>query len=336
MPLICAADAISIVIRLGVNLSSGLSLQSSASTVLKARYQCCDYCDGETSSNDDETFQDLEKQTTLRCLAFLYGVLPVAIKLCAVKGIPWTTTWATMYLVDFLVVELVLFFADSHPAATPTTTATTSTRHERVGRNSSGELFYQKLGDVASYIQSTLLVYSLLSTSTIFMEIGVWPFLLLRVAYCCLIASPELTFTRLPQSFPIRLRLPTDDIDSPTNRKVLSCLQIFSIFASALIGTIGLTTYSDLKVFYLSISFVSLVLFLPLLEQLSLRWGFWRKNIYFLRSESTEDENPKKVELRAAAIFSSLLFITVYSFMWYGFLYDAENTYKPAWLEWLG
>jgi len=202
--------------------------------------------------------------------------------------------------------------------------------------NSSWELFYQRLGDVALYIQSTLLVYSLLSTSAIFMEIiGVWPFLLVRFAACCLIASPEFLFSRLPQSFPIRLRLPTD-IASPTNRKCLSNLQNFSIFASALIGTIGLTTYSDIKEFYLSISFVSLELFLPLLGLLSLRWGFWRKNIYFLRSESTEGGNLKKAQLRAAAIFSSLLYITVYSFMWYGLFYDAENTYKPAWLEWLG
>jgi hypothetical protein len=43
--------------------------------------------------------------TWLRWLFFLLGTLGPAIKMCAMRGIPWTQSWGMMFLASFLVFE---------------------------------------------------------------------------------------------------------------------------------------------------------------------------------------------------------------------------------------
>jgi hypothetical protein len=59
----------------------------------------------EDEAEEGEGIQALEKMAWLRWLFFLLGTLGPAIKMCAMRGIPWTQGWSMMFLASFLVFE---------------------------------------------------------------------------------------------------------------------------------------------------------------------------------------------------------------------------------------
>ena len=59
----------------------------------------------EDEAEEGEGIQALEKMTWLRWLFFLLGTLGPAIKMCAMRCIPWTQSWGMMFLACFLVFE---------------------------------------------------------------------------------------------------------------------------------------------------------------------------------------------------------------------------------------
>lgn len=98
-PIVCAFDAVTIIIRLVAYSCLGLSGPVAAKKVITAR-----------RSGDEDTglgeLRSLEQVPFLRCVWFV-GVLSQATKLMACSGLPWTQVWGCFYLASFIVVEVV-------------------------------------------------------------------------------------------------------------------------------------------------------------------------------------------------------------------------------------
>jgi hypothetical protein len=98
-PIVCAFDAITIIVRFVIYIRRGLSPPTAAKKVMFARRR--DIKDPETGH------RALEQIMFWRFVWFVVGVLPQVIKLMACSGLPWTKLWAWFYLVSFIIVEVM-------------------------------------------------------------------------------------------------------------------------------------------------------------------------------------------------------------------------------------
>jgi hypothetical protein len=112
-PIICIFDAVAILIRFFKYLSLGLSPSRAAKRVVVAR-------EAIHAVNDHRGgLPEIDKSFVLKALLFVVGVLPQALKLMACSGVPWTKTWASFYLVEFLVVGTMKLLASSEDVEEP-------------------------------------------------------------------------------------------------------------------------------------------------------------------------------------------------------------------------
>jgi len=82
---------------------------------------------------DVEGIQAIEKVTFVRCLFFVFGTLGPAIKLMAMDGIFWTKIWGAMFLISFLVVEVMVVLSWIYSSHTPS--PETQDNHSLMGYN---------------------------------------------------------------------------------------------------------------------------------------------------------------------------------------------------------
>ena len=99
-PIVCAFDAVTIIIRFIAYSCLGHSAPVAAKKVIVAR------C-GDKEETELGGIQSLEQVLFLRCVLFVICVLPQTIKLMACFGLPWTQLWGCFYLVSFIVVEVM-------------------------------------------------------------------------------------------------------------------------------------------------------------------------------------------------------------------------------------
>jgi hypothetical protein len=108
-PILCIADAVSMVFRLVVmicSLSMGPRHASRLLLHLKSRPPLKDQSDIE-----DNPAAVLSTDAWPRTIFFVLGALPAVIKLASLSGVPWTKTWGMMFLASFLVTELIALLA---------------------------------------------------------------------------------------------------------------------------------------------------------------------------------------------------------------------------------
>lgn len=87
---------------------------------------------------------------------------------------------------------------------------------------------------------------------------------------------------------------------------------------------------------YMPIGLVLPVSIAPQMLLLALKSKAWRSNIDFLPANSENTDIIRELEVGAVAIFGSVLTMFMHAFVWYGLMYNPENTHKPGWAEWLG
>jgi hypothetical protein len=109
LPIMCAADSLSIIIRLGIYGSGFLAKRrvqlpfwERLKLVIHHRFH------DENEDEDAEGIRAMGRMTWLRWLFFIFGTLPQAIKLLAFEGTPWTKAWGVMFLVSFIMVEALV------------------------------------------------------------------------------------------------------------------------------------------------------------------------------------------------------------------------------------
>ena len=119
-PLLCAADSLSVMVRLLTNrFSLKLSAWESLGLLLRQRFdeskvqgpRNSDANVGERNGQETESIQNLEKTIWLRWLWFIFGTIPPTVQLLSMTGIPWTQTWAVMFLTSWAINEAIIIFA---------------------------------------------------------------------------------------------------------------------------------------------------------------------------------------------------------------------------------
>jgi hypothetical protein len=101
-PIVCAADMVSIVTRLLITCFYLRTSPVTALRMLKAeRYKDVEPIEG---------IRVIEQYTWLRWVYFILGALPQAIKLMSFRGTPWTQVVGLIFLVSFIIVEMIVIF----------------------------------------------------------------------------------------------------------------------------------------------------------------------------------------------------------------------------------
>lgn len=120
-PLICLADSISILMRLGYHFIASFQSKRPGALTHTFKYRLASYLrhrfeSGSASKTvgeeldelDDDHVSNIEKLTWLRWLFFGFGTLGPGLKLMAMKGIYWTKVWGGILLVSFVIVEILI------------------------------------------------------------------------------------------------------------------------------------------------------------------------------------------------------------------------------------
>lgn len=109
-PIMCALDALSILISILVYSITKKSFRSASVEVITQRF----------ASHDDNSgsFSDFKKNTFFRWFIFAFSMSQV-VKLYAFQGLPWTKVWASMYLGSFFIAELLVIVPNRWLDITP-------------------------------------------------------------------------------------------------------------------------------------------------------------------------------------------------------------------------
>ena len=106
-PIVCVADALSMLIGFALSWRHISEYSQAARLVLMHRFDC------------RIGKQEVEQHTWPRLIIFILGVLPAAIKLCSLTGVPWTKAWGLMFVVSFVSIEIMaLLFQKISPQYT--------------------------------------------------------------------------------------------------------------------------------------------------------------------------------------------------------------------------
>ena len=102
-PLVCATDALEVFLRLIGYMYAGASAPAAARRVVQKRiWQPPQSIAVATAADQPLTLGDQHPQAHI--VLFVLGVLPQAIKLFGMRGIPWTQVCGGLYLSSFLVI----------------------------------------------------------------------------------------------------------------------------------------------------------------------------------------------------------------------------------------
>jgi len=103
-PLVCAADALDVLLRLLMYMCVGASAPAAARRVVQKRmWQPPRSIAVATAADPPLTLGDQHPRAHI--VLFVLGVLPQAIKLFGMRGIPWTQACGGLYLSSFLVIS---------------------------------------------------------------------------------------------------------------------------------------------------------------------------------------------------------------------------------------
>ena len=300
-PIVCAFDAVTIIIRFGIYGWRGLSAPAAAKKIISARNK---------SIEDTEVggIRSLEKIPFLRWLVFVLGVLPQVIKLWACSGLPWTEVWGCCYIVSFFIVEGTNILAKIH-AENPAEDHHLEKRMAMCDR---------VCGAVAVLLQLYLLAW---------IDLAVIP------ADPILIRRWQFRFIRLSAIFvaflihePFRRLVVAVQSDTTTVKAREHSLGVFVISMLLIFGILA-ATFEGYHFSYLYLMF-------------SIISSFSAWFLYFIPVAKTqvllyEPENKRTGHWNVLAFdfFCRILGLSVF---WYAKHYDPTGTFKPGWTGYLG
>lgn len=375
-PLVCAADTFATLTRLAILVFYvHLPTREAVSVVLHERFNDKARRDEETlvnarlrhpynqfdrasvraerSSEDD--IEVLKTLTFLRWIWFILGTLPPAIKLMAMRGVPWTQTWGIIFLISWSMNEYLISSATFHPAAF---TISPSGRISWTGfEDTSRSVRYKKATSMMNWLERRLAILALVVHSV-----------LVNAAFRDLWRITPMGFNHTHQ--PLRLLRLLDTLSlsgfllllvaifslvvAPSPRKHQAYLALLStIFLFLLgLGGSGITRARDpfhrtspvvklplylfrgsaLAVCYINSTLsLSIQLFLPIAARHSLMLG---RNLLVLRSARSEgDQAIDHIAVLTLLYFWSTALATV---LWYCFVYNPIGTFNPTWTRVFG
>lgn len=107
-PLFCLADSLSILIHLILYLTT-FPFKDAIRLLIQQRFGKGD--DDDADESREEGIQAIEKLTWLRWIFFVLGTLGPGIKLMAMEGVPWTKNFGAIFLISFVMVEVLVILS---------------------------------------------------------------------------------------------------------------------------------------------------------------------------------------------------------------------------------
>jgi hypothetical protein len=101
-PIICLLDALLVIARLAWYTAALKSPSAAVERIIRRRFQDIE------NEAEENSLASLQKNSLFRLCLFTLGVLPQTIKLYAIRGLPWTKVWGSMFFGSFIVVELIV------------------------------------------------------------------------------------------------------------------------------------------------------------------------------------------------------------------------------------
>jgi hypothetical protein len=339
-PIFCGFDALAIIIRIIVYLVNRITPFRAIQSTVAARFDDID--------DELEGLQMLEKLTFVRWVLFVL-TLTQSIKLFALGGVPWSKGWGCLFLVSFVVVELVVFLRQSFErieiserSCLPQWIAFASARHEAYMTDRVQLLKkYLEMMDalcftIASISHILLLAWVIWqifsfplrdysTTGAVFMPVmaSIWIFSL--EVYGCIIAPDAII------------------ADTWKWKESFAGILTVAIIVASFIGHIKLLfiIYDSEVALEYAISicfdgFVTAIFLLVLLMACILLCcsKTMQKQVLFLEgNNSIKDDREEMLMVMALMVFVTSM---VASALWYGLRYDSGSTYKPEWTNRLG
>jgi hypothetical protein len=309
-PFICATDALEVLLRLIGYMYVGASAPAAARRMVQKRMwqpprsNTITTADGANNNHEDAAEPPLtlgDQHPRAQTVVFILGVLPQAIKLFGMCGIPWTQACGGLYLSSFLVIAGVGALA--RRAERDTDADTSWPRAALVER-------IMKVWDFASFWIVAVV------------QAGVWlwcVWVLLLPVWDMEVKAPVLYLILLTPVFCIFLIIAV----VPTQLALLSVLVTFVIP----------TTLGKIAYFAFSASLVGLYIYrMPDFVGFVIRVRYLSFSVYVLLAAFFA---AKVVPHHRLMIFFGLVNL-VLSILYYRFQYDPTGTVKPLWAGKLG
>jgi hypothetical protein len=301
-PIVCVCDAVLILVRFALNYANVRCPFLAAKLVMATRKR------GERAG-EAGGFQYLETSNFLRWFVFILGVVPQTIKLLACKGIPWTTTWGLLYLSAFVVSEIMDIlsrFSNDSNQEPPLQVDNIEELDERL------RVVERAFGAIAIFLQ--LGVLALVDLAVLPPDQIVrrrWEFRIIRLTghfVTIFIYSP---FVLSERDDPVRA------LERRNQSVVISTLCVF-IVITVLHGL----NYRFSQMYFLWSFMISM------LAWVLHSFKSTRKHILLCRDHGLGTKN--------VLAFDFCSRILVFGVFWYVWYYNANDTSKPRWTEYLG
>lgn len=289
-----------------------------------------------------ESPQVLRKDTLFRWLLFIFaGVLP-GIKAATLYGLPWSKAWAIMYMISFVVVEILIAASKRRNRRILLTETPPLEKSWNAPPTASSAAIAQQRYDI-----SVELAYSLLLGILIQLVLLVWG-----------IVSFWAKFGWLPARFDfgsLGTSLSTSVIVSMGDKFSLSMTAENAFFwnSSRLQYSGGAGELSKLS-FWMWLIAMLVILHLIGLDLSSLPLHFlpfivhmlfiyihvagrrWPKLVSYLSLEASQDNVHSDMD--GMAVLSLIFFLShiFVALAWYSFVYDPQLTYSPGWVRVFG
>jgi hypothetical protein len=313
-PIVCAVDSLQTILKSICFLLLGHPPRDAVARIARERFPNAADDDGDR----EDRFGSWEKHNVKRWIVLGFGSITQIVKLYALRGIPWTQAWATMFFLSWIVTELLVIVARRGRAGVPSVGDHGATRPDQHRETWADVMDSSIPGACAVFTQCVLSVVA---------SIGG--------------ANPELTDNKLGGAFRFTYHmLPAYILISAAGALALSLL-----FALILIGIarlfggdmpfelgfgipfffVFLVGLSSLMIKHLTPEDIFSFVVLMLLFNVGLpAWLIARKKLYESRG------------FQRATSMSFLLLNFLSTLIYYATRYSPEGTIKPAWTELLG
>jgi hypothetical protein len=361
-PLLCAADALSVVSQLAVlYLYRKRSFSEAIGIVLHERFEADkgdEHSEGQRPAvlddDDDgddeqtETLHSLETMTWLRWLWFILGTLPPAIKLISMSGVPWEQTWGIMFLTSWIINEsLTIYAATNHTFFTISPGGRISWPGFEQLRISSRYRKYRARVIALQYwlAVAALVVHAVTLNSAFRVVFRKWRYssLIFRSNSSSAIYPPN-PFGSIVGIFPVIatsmcmigfawmlsfiLRQLGFSRSSALVFPILNyCLVFVNIVMNIMLCSSCNTLYSAQYIFgFTSAGYVTVFTFVYYLSSWSVMLS---KNLLVMFPAGTE--NKPKLDHGGFLSLIFLLATVLGTILWYGYIYDSDGTLNPSW-----
>ena len=302
-PIICLLDAIFVVGRLAWYTAILKSPRVAMERIIRRRFQDIE---NEAAQN---SLASLQKNTPFRLCVFTFGALPQIIKLYAMRGLPWTTVWGSMFLGSFVVTELLLLVTRRYlPPLSPHPPQISA------GDSSSSSNTWSKVGPLYASLGFSFYFFTIAFFSAVEKYVGEvswWHFFILSIFILANILSSSFSNIEFLVALSFLLSIPTTATFS-----MFSMVLVPLSFSFSLVG-------SQNKALFFVLTGGSVLFTLGLMM-------FNLRRLYLYIS-------PTRVKFVDFGVGSYFLMLNVLAaLLYYRFNYRPEGTLKPGWADQLG